>query len=80
MSARSKNKDVSIWAKREETKEVLKTGGSAEDLLTSEGLRTIRLLFPHNRDVCQDEVSVQAAWLAAKPSPRFILSDSPVET
>lgn len=71
---------LSIWAKREETKEVLKTGGSAEDLLTSEGLRTIHLLFPHNRDVCQEEVSVQAAWLPAKLSPRFVLSNSPVET
>lgn len=58
----------SIWAKREQTKEALGSGGSAEDLLTSEGLRTIHLLFPHNRDVCQDEVSVQAAWLAAKLS------------
>lgn len=64
---------LSIWAKPEETKEVLKAGGSVEDLLTSEGLRTIHLLFPHNPDVCQDEVSEQAAWLAARLSSRFIL-------
>lgn len=44
------------------------------DLLTSEGPRTIHLLSSHNRRVCQDEVSVRAAWLAANMpiSPDFI--------